>query len=124
MKHLLILALLFSNLTKADGIWDHAGTSYAMQMVTYAVASQWLGIGYHKECTKWNYDWHECTYTGAKVHNRIEPIIVSTAITFLATFAYSYAKSLQPGAKLSWGDIGFNSIGQATAIGTIYTFHF
>jgi hypothetical protein len=102
--------------------WSHAGTSFALQTISYGISEQLLGIGKHRDC---NYDYYygQCAYRTKGQYNRTEAVVFSAAITFMATFAYSYAKTLK-GAPLPTGEILMNSIGQGAAIGAIYAFHF
>jgi hypothetical protein len=123
---LLIALVLACGTVKADNAWDHMGTTFAIQTLTYGITEK-LGIGTHQECMHRNYgtrqDYlNECEY-GVVRYNRTEAIIFSAGITFLTTFAYSYLKQIN-GSPMPWKEVGFNAIGQAAAIGAIYAFHF
>lgn len=105
--------------------WDHLGTAFAAQMIAYGITKTILKIGYHEECT-YDYYYHECQYKnrGKIVYNRTESVIVSTIVTLGLTFAYSFLKAQASGNQTNGREILMNSIGQFTAIGTIYVFRF
>lgn len=119
------IGLLFSTPAKAEGsFWDHAGTTFAIQTVTYGITSRMLGIGTHAECT-FDYYYHECEYRHGQEQRfaRTEAIIFSGFLTFMGTFAYTYMKQMN-GSPMQWREIGYNAVGQVLSIGTIYTFKF
>jgi hypothetical protein len=129
-KLLLVLIILFllilsNQTTKEDtNDWDHMGTSFAVQTLVYGISSKFLGIGTHQKCEYSQY-YNTCFYTGyGKVFNRTEAVIFSSLITFLGTTTYSYLKAQQSHTNVSGREILMNGIGQAAAIGTIYTFKF
>jgi len=120
---LTVFSLLAGHQARADVTWDHMGTSFALQTITYGIAEQFLSIGTHQECT-YNHYKTSCEYLShKKVFNRTEAVIFSAAITFAATFAYSYAKTLH-NTPLSGTEVLSNVIGQTVGISTIYAFHF
>jgi hypothetical protein len=126
-KALLFIGLILPGQSKADPFWDHAGTSYAIQMISYGIAAKVLNIGDGRG--------YKELRSGAsqtledKGFQRIEATIFAASITFLATFAYSYVKAINmsnrdAAQKQLWSEVGYNSIGQAAAIGTTYVFSF
>lgn len=108
---------------KANDDWDHMGTTFAIQTLSYGISSYVLNIGYHQTCIKWDPTAHDCEWSARKSHHRTEAVIFSGILTAVGTFAYSYLKTMN-GQPMPWREIGMNAIGQATAIGAIYVFHF
>jgi hypothetical protein len=81
--------------------WDHASTSFALQIVTYGLAKR----AFHLEDE--------------------DAMIMSIATTLFLTFSYTAMSSFQNNnGTLDTHTLLMNTIGQSAAIGTIYMFSF
>jgi hypothetical protein len=81
--------------------WDHASTSYAMQIFLYGLTKH----AFHLEDE--------------------DAMIMSVATTLFLTFSYTAISSFQNnGGTLDTHTLLMNGIGQGAAIGTIYMFRF
>jgi len=105
MRYLIVLMMLFSSISFADPFtfnWDHFGTSYAIQTVSYGLV--------------------DTAFKGMGVNDRYGTILFSTVLSIGITTAYT-ASSGNNQVQMQ-NKMGSNFLGILASDLTIVVFHF